>query len=118
MQSGARVRWAPRASAADADIDVFLVSGGTGALTEKQLRERGVFRSLDEIEGDVREMVARSIVALPVGIVGREPAGQVADEESEVLRRGGLTPEVYEGGRRRGYPDQRTLRGDGGSGRR
>lgn len=66
-------------------------------LTEKQLRERGVFKSLDEIEGDVREMIAHSIVALPVGIVGREPARQFTEEEAEVLKRGGLTLEEYEG---------------------
>ena len=66
-------------------------------LTEKELRERGVFRSLDEIEGDVREMVAHSIVALPVGVVGREPARQFSEGEAEVLKRGGLTLEAYEG---------------------
>jgi hypothetical protein len=66
-------------------------------ISEKQLRERGVFRSLEEIEGDVREMIAYSIGTLPVGIVGREPARQFTSEEAEVLKRGGLTLEAYEG---------------------
>jgi hypothetical protein len=66
-------------------------------LSEKQLRERGVFRSLEEIEGDVREMIAYSIGTLPVGIVGREPARQFTPEEAEILKRGGLTLEAYEG---------------------
>lgn len=66
-------------------------------LSEKQLRERGVFRSLEEIEGDVRVMIAYSIGTLPVGIVGREPARQFTSEEAEVLKRGGLTLEAYEG---------------------
>jgi hypothetical protein len=66
-------------------------------LSEKQLRERGVFRSLEEIEGDVLEMIAHSIGTLPVGIVGREPTRQLTSEEAEVLRRGGLTLEAYEG---------------------
>lgn len=66
-------------------------------LSERQLRERGVFRSLEEIEGDVREMIAYSIGTLPVGIVGREPARQFTSEEAEVLKRGGLTLEAYEG---------------------
>lgn len=66
-------------------------------LSEKLLRERGVFRSLEEIEGDVRVMIAYSIGTLPVGIVGREPARQFTSEEAEVLKRGGLTLEAYEG---------------------
>jgi len=66
-------------------------------LSEKQLRERGVFRSLEEIEGDVLEMIAYSIGTLPVGIVGREPARQFTSEEADVLKRGGLTLEAYEG---------------------
>ncbi|MBA2714466.1 MAG: hypothetical protein H0U55_13045 [Rubrobacteraceae bacterium] len=66
-------------------------------LSEKQLRERGVFRSLEDIEGDVLEMIAYSIGTLPVGVVGREPARQFTSEEADVLKRGGLTLEVYEG---------------------
>ncbi len=66
-------------------------------LSEKQLRERGIFRTLEEIEGDVREMISYSIGTLPVGVVGREPARQFTSEEADVLKRGGLTLEVYEG---------------------
>lgn len=66
-------------------------------LSEKLLRERGVFRSLEEIEGDVLEMIAYSIGTLPVGIVGREAARQFTPEEAEILKRGGLTLEAYEG---------------------
>jgi hypothetical protein len=76
---------------------VSIWQGGAVNLSEKQLRERGVFRSLEEIEGDVRNMIVHSIGTLPVGIVGSEPARQFASEESEVLRRGGLTLEAYEG---------------------
>lgn len=66
-------------------------------LSEKQLRERGVLRSLEEIEGDVLEMIAYSIGTLPVGIVSRKPARQFTSEEADVLKRGGLTLEAYEG---------------------
>jgi hypothetical protein len=42
-------------------------------------------------------MIGYSIGTLPVGIVGSEPARQFASEQAEVLKRGGLTLEVYEG---------------------
>jgi hypothetical protein len=66
-------------------------------LSEKRLRERGVLRSVEEIEGDVLEMIAYSIGTLPVGIVSREPTRQFTSEEADVLKRGGLTLEAYEG---------------------
>lgn len=66
-------------------------------LSEKNLRERGVSRSLEEIEGEVREMIAHSLGTLPVGVTGFEPAREFTEEEAEVLERGGLTLEPYEG---------------------
>lgn len=66
-------------------------------LSEKSLRERGVSRSLEEIEGEVREMIAHSLATLPVGITGFEPAREFTEEEANVLERGGLTLELYSG---------------------
>ncbi|MGH3090685.1 MAG: hypothetical protein ACRDSJ_25680 [Rubrobacteraceae bacterium] len=68
-------------------------------LSEKRLRERGVSRSLEEIEGEVREMIAHSLATLPVGLAGEEPAREFTEEEAGVLTRGGLTLEPYAGGR-------------------
>jgi hypothetical protein len=66
-------------------------------LSEKSLRERGVSRSLEEIESEVREMIAHSLEKLPVGITELEPAREFTGEEASVLERGGLTLESYEG---------------------
>jgi excisionase family DNA binding protein len=68
-------------------------------LSEKRLRERGVSRSLEEIEGEVRAMISHSLGTLPVGLVGGEPAREFTEEEAGVLRRGGLTLEPYAGER-------------------
>ncbi len=68
-------------------------------LSEKRLRERGVSRSLEEIEGEVREMIAHSLDTLPVGLAGEEPAREFTEEEAGVLARGGLTLEPYAGSR-------------------
>lgn len=68
-------------------------------LSEKRLKERGVSRSLEEIEGEVREMIAHSLGTLPVGLAGGEPVHEFTEEEADVLARGGLTLEPYAGSR-------------------
>lgn len=68
-------------------------------LSEKRLKERGVSRSLEEIEGEVRAMISHSLDTLPVGLAGEEPAHEFTEEEAGVLARGGLTLEPYAGSR-------------------
>lgn len=69
-------------------------------LTEGQLRERGIFRSVEEMVEEAREMVALSVAEMPVGRVSDEPGRDFTEEESGVLVRGGLDPSRPSGGRR------------------
>lgn len=66
-------------------------------ISRKRLRKRGISRSLEEIEDEVREMIAHSLSTLPVGLVIGEPAHEFTEEEADVLKRGGLTLEPYTG---------------------
>lgn len=66
-------------------------------LSEKALRERGVTRSVGEIEAGVREMISFSLSSLPVGFSSMNPAHEFTAGEAEVLERGGLTLEPYTG---------------------
>lgn len=66
-------------------------------LSEKSLRERGVSRSLEEIESEVREMIAHSLATLPVGLTESEPTREFTEAEADVLERGGLTLKPYSG---------------------
>ena len=66
-------------------------------LTEKELRKRGVFRSVEELHGEAREMVDSLLVGLPVGRV-EDPEGGFTPAELSVLREGGLTFDASEYG--------------------
>jgi excisionase family DNA binding protein len=66
-------------------------------LTEKELRKRGVFRSVEELHGEAREMVDSLLAGLPVGRV-EDPEGGFTLAELSVLREGGLTFDASEYG--------------------
>ena len=66
-------------------------------LTEKELRKRGVFRSVEELHGEAQEMVDSLLAGLPVGRV-EDPEGGFTLAELSVLREGGLTFDASEYG--------------------
>jgi excisionase family DNA binding protein len=68
-------------------------------LTEKELRKRGVFRSVEELHGEAREMVDSLLAGLPVGRV-EDPEGGFTLAELSVLEEGGLTFDASEYGNR------------------
>jgi excisionase family DNA binding protein len=68
-------------------------------LTETELRKRGVFRSVEELHGEAREMVDSLLVGLPVGRA-QDPEGGFTVAELSVLREGGLTFDASEYGNR------------------
>jgi excisionase family DNA binding protein len=68
-------------------------------LTEKELRKRGVFRSVEELHGEAQEMVDSLLAGLPVGRV-EDPEGGFTLAELSVLREGGLTFDASEYGNR------------------
>lgn len=59
-------------------------------VTKEQLRERGFERSFEEIVGEARELVARTILAMPGGRLGAEPDREFSSEEVAALGRGGV----------------------------
>jgi hypothetical protein len=59
-------------------------------VTREQLRERGFERSFEEIEGEARELAARTILAMPRGRLGAEPTREFTPGEADALRRGGV----------------------------
>jgi excisionase family DNA binding protein len=59
-------------------------------LTEKQLRDRGIRRSGDEVEEDARRFALGIVASLPTGRWVTEPAKEFSPEESRVLEEGGL----------------------------
>ncbi len=67
-------------------------------LTEKELRDRGIRRSGQEIEEDARRFAFRVIASLPTGRWVAEPAGELSSGEAAVLEEGGLdlSPSVAE----------------------
>jgi excisionase family DNA binding protein len=68
-------------------------------LTEKELRKRGVFRSVEELHGEARERVDSLLAGLPVGRV-EDPEGGFTLAELSVLEEGGLTFDASEYGNR------------------
>jgi hypothetical protein len=59
-------------------------------LTEKELRERGIRRSGEEVEEDARRFALHIIALLPTGRWVTEPAREFSQEEAVVLEEGGL----------------------------
>lgn len=59
-------------------------------VTKEQLRERGFERSFEEIEGEARELAARTILAMPRGRLGAQPTREFSLEEVAALERGGV----------------------------
>lgn len=59
-------------------------------LTEEQLRERGIFRSVEEMVSEAEKMVALSVASMPVGRRVVDVAQEFTQSESEALYRGGL----------------------------
>lgn len=59
-------------------------------LTEEQLRDRGILRSVEEMVAEAEEMVALSVGAMPVGRRVEEPERELTRAEAEALERGGL----------------------------
>lgn len=59
-------------------------------LTEKELRDRGIRRSGQEIEEDARRFAFWVIASLPTGRWVAEPAGELSSGEAAVLEEGGL----------------------------
>jgi len=59
-------------------------------LTEKELRDRGIRRSGQEVEEDARRFASHIIVFLPTGRWVAEPAREFSPEEAAVLEEGGL----------------------------
>ena len=60
------------------------------SLTEEQLRERGIVRSVGEMVAEAGEMVALSVGSMPVGRRREEPWRELTDAEAGILKRGGL----------------------------
>ncbi|MDX6381068.1 MAG: hypothetical protein QOI57_2092 [Rubrobacteraceae bacterium] len=59
-------------------------------LTEEQLRERGILRSVEEMVSEAEKMVALSVASMPVGRRVADSAREFTESESEALHRGGL----------------------------
>lgn len=59
-------------------------------LTEKELRDRGIRRSGEEVEEDARRFALGVVASLPTGRWVSEPAGEFSPREAAVLEEGGL----------------------------
>lgn len=59
-------------------------------VTQKDLGDRGIGRSLEEMLGETRRMIAASVESLPVGRVVADPRGEFTEQELSVLERGGI----------------------------
>jgi excisionase family DNA binding protein len=59
-------------------------------LSDERLRERGIFRSAEEMVAEAREMVALSVAEIPLRSAGDEPGREFTQGEVEALARGGL----------------------------
>lgn len=59
-------------------------------LSDERLRERGIFRSTEEMVAEAREMVALSVAEIPLRHAGDEPGREFTQGEVEALARGGL----------------------------
>lgn len=60
-------------------------------LTEKDLRERGIFRSVEEMHSEAEAMVDSMLATLPVGRAEERSASEFTEGEAAVLREGGMT---------------------------
>lgn len=60
------------------------------ALTEKEMRERGIPRTYEEFMEDLREMGEAALLAMPRGRESGDPGREFTPEEADALRRGGL----------------------------
>jgi len=67
-------------------------------LSDERLRERGIFRSTEEMVAEAREMVALSVAEMPLRRVGEEPGREFTQGEVEALSRGGLDLSRVSGG--------------------
>ncbi len=67
-------------------------------LTEEQLRERGILRSVEEMVSEAEKMVAVSVASMPVGRRVADSAREFTQSESEALHRGGLDVSRPSGG--------------------
>lgn len=67
-------------------------------LTEEQLRERGILRSVEEMVSEAEKMVALSVASMPVGRRVVDSAREFTEGESEALYRGGLDVSRPSGG--------------------
>lgn len=59
-------------------------------LTEEQLRDRGILRSVEEMVAEAEKMVALSVSSMPVGRRVADPGKELTRAEVEVLGRGGI----------------------------
>lgn len=59
-------------------------------LTEKELRDRGIQRSPDDIAEEARRFVFYVISEMPTGRWVRDPGKEFSEEESRALKEGGL----------------------------
>ena len=59
-------------------------------LTEKELRDRGIRRSSEEVEEDALRFASQIVASLPTGRWVAEPAREFSPAEAEVLEGGGL----------------------------
>lgn len=60
-------------------------------LTEKELRERGILRSVEELHSEAQRMLDAMLITLPVGRGRKQPERGFTERELSVLREGGLT---------------------------
>jgi len=59
-------------------------------LTERELRDRGIRRSGEEVEEDALRFASQIVASLPTGRWVAEPAREFSPAEAEVLKGGGL----------------------------
>jgi hypothetical protein len=80
---------------------------GAMGLTEKELRDRGIRRSGEEVEEDARRFALHIIASLPMGRGVTEPAREFSREEAAVLEEGGWISLRLRRGRRIPWRAQR-----------
>lgn len=61
-------------------------------IQQRDLEERGIGRSLEDMLGEARRMIAESVESIPVGRVSGDPRGEFTEGELGVLERGGIVP--------------------------
>jgi excisionase family DNA binding protein len=68
-------------------------------LTERDLRERGIFRSVEELHSEAEMLVDSMLATLPVGRTRDRSESGFTEGEAEVLREGGMTFDASSYGR-------------------